>query len=488
MKGRSTHIFFAICIVIISLFMGIGYAVFNSVTLDLDGVVNIASNKSIFISNAETFDLINATGNVNLYEGTYFDSTVKLDNINNIDNTSASFSITIKNNTADNYAYVGTSFIVGPDTYDNSNITFEIINMVENDVIESGMSKTFVIKFTFGYPLNLMNDTLNSKINFNFKNLSGTKLNALIIANENANNSGLYDYNNMYYYGGSSVNNYIWFNCDDGYNSGDEYCERWRIISIEEDGSLKIIKDSVVGVNQITELETATNFWLNVTNSTWVRDSKILAQGKAIFDYKQIRPINADLENSYCLRTSNGCNAYSSSQNSVGSYLNQVVDEDSMIKKYLDTVYYTYGLSNSAKEAIKQHTYNIGLVNTGQNIDNVVIAEKSITTNSYVALSTVSDHIFASNDNLCKQEFNKYINSNCKTNNWMVISDLQYILLNGKPVPANELRQQIWTLKQGTLVSQDASNEYYLRPVVTLKENKTGLGSGTVDEPYTIIN
>ena len=66
------------------------------------------------------------------------------------------FSITIKNNTADNYAYVGTSFIVGPDTYDNPNITFEIINMTENDVIESGMSKTFVIKFKFGYPLNLM--------------------------------------------------------------------------------------------------------------------------------------------------------------------------------------------------------------------------------------------------------------------------------------------------------------------------------------------
>ena len=58
-----------------------------------------------------------------------------------------------------------------------------------------------------------------------------------------------------YRYIGSDVNNYLWFNCEDGYTKGENRCEKWRIIgsfdNTWENGlgfykSLKIIRDSKV--------------------------------------------------------------------------------------------------------------------------------------------------------------------------------------------------------------------------------------------------
>ena len=60
--------------------------------------------------------------------------------------------------------------------------------------------------------------------------------------------------NNDYRYMGSNPNNYIWFNCKDGYTKGKDNCEMWRIIgsfdNAWEDGigtykSLKIVSSNV---------------------------------------------------------------------------------------------------------------------------------------------------------------------------------------------------------------------------------------------------
>ncbi len=55
---------------------------------------------------------------------------------------------------------------------------------------------------------------------------------------------------NEYYYSTNDSPNYVWFNCENGFTKGNDYCEKWRIIgsfknksekSVEEFYSLKIV-------------------------------------------------------------------------------------------------------------------------------------------------------------------------------------------------------------------------------------------------------
>ena len=87
------------------------------------------------------------------------------------------------------------------------------------------------------------------------------------------------------------------------------------------------LPDSVVEKEVIESLETTTGFW-NSNIPTWMISPKILTYGKILFDVKERRPSDKNLVNSYCISTSNGCNAFSSDINNTGLYKNLVVDMD----------------------------------------------------------------------------------------------------------------------------------------------------------------
>jgi hypothetical protein len=56
-------------------------------------------------------------------------------------------------------------------------------------------------------------------------------------------------------------------------------------------------------------------------------------------------------------------------------------------------------------------------------------------------------------------------------------------MMNGKYLGLDYSRAQIWTIKdEGYIYSQDASNEFYLRPVVVLDKNQQAVGIGTSNE------
>jgi len=68
------------------------------------------------------------------------------------------------------------------------------------------------------------------------------------------------DSNSEYRYVGNEVNNYVWFNCDNGYAKGIKHCEKWRIIGsfknnlengFDEYMTLKIIRDEALGDNYV---------------------------------------------------------------------------------------------------------------------------------------------------------------------------------------------------------------------------------------------
>ena len=479
--------FFSSLIIIVSFFMSIGYASVNSVILDINSSVTVKANKGLYISNVEITDENNALGYINIYDGRFLKCTTNLSMTDPA--STVTYKITITNNTPYIYGYSNTKYIIGENTYDNENIIFEINGITTETELNSNESITFYITFKYNDPSNITNNILHSELSFIFKNLSAMQLSSLIKLNEAPLvNSGLSQFENKYYFVGSNVNNNIWYNCQEGYSSGSEYCEKWRIVSIEEDDAIKIVKDEPISQAQITALEAETSFWRTNT-SEWITNTKILAAGKIIYDPKGRRPTNQSLTDSYCINTNNGCNAYASNQNIVGTYKNLNVDADSLIKIYLENIYYPYGLTTQAKGQIKEYTYSIGLVGVDLDINSIIEKEKSITINSNIGLLNPSDYVIISNDTNCKTNFTRYHNSSCKTTNWLPITDKQYHMMNGKILSTDDKNAQIWTVNtSGAIISQDANNEFYLRPVVVLDKNVQAIGLGTNEDYYMLVS
>lgn len=320
-----------------------------------------------------------------------------------------------------------------------------------------------ILFLSMGYAL--LSEKLNVEATGIIEAPPGEEFKAVILSNEeNTLNEGegLYQYDTKYYFSGADVNNYVEFND-----------EIWRIVSIEEDGGVKIVKDSVVEINKIAQYENNSTFWGNYLSD--YHKNKIITEGKVPFDLKGQRPLDKTLENSYCISTSNGCNAYDT-----GTFLDLVVDNKSTVKKYLEEIYFP-NMTQNAKEQVQNYTLNIGIVETNKSIDVVLRSEKENISISYIGLLNISDYVYATQDTTCRKSFDKEA---CANSNWLKIPNYQFHLLNGKKVSGNA---QIWTISTaGKITSQDANNNFYLRPVVVLSKNISATGTGTINDKYVL--
>ena len=324
-----------------------------------------------------------------------------------------------------------------------------------------------ILFLSMGYAL--LNETLSIEAIGIIDSPPGEKFSDIILSNEEATlntGDGLYLYDTKYYFSGTDINNYVEFND-----------EIWRIVSIEEDGGIKIVKDSVVEIDKIAQYESTSPFWEKYYNNYFkeYNKNKITSEGKVPFDIRGRRPLNTSLSNSYCIITNNGCNAYDK-----GTFLDLIVDEESILKTYLEQVFFP-NMTKTAQEQIQNYTLNIGVVETNKKIDAVLSSEQSNTTISYIGLLNISDYVYATQDTTCRNSFDK---ENCANSNWLTIPNYQYYILNGKKVNGNA---QVWTVyTNGKLVSQDASNNFYLRPVVVLNKDITATGSGNINDKYVL--
>ena len=152
---------------IASLFMCIGYASVNSVTLNLGGLVSVEAFKGIFLSDI-TILSSSSESHVDLFYETMMQSTVVLeDNIN----STLSMQISVYNNSSDDYYF--DDVVYGSNFYDNNNIDYTLSGINHGDKISIHETKTFNITFKYtdeyknSNPTNFDN-VLNSYINFKF--------------------------------------------------------------------------------------------------------------------------------------------------------------------------------------------------------------------------------------------------------------------------------------------------------------------------------
>lgn len=160
--------YFPMIIFISILFMGVGYAVINSINLNIDGEAIAKEQSGVYITEAAITSNTNAnttTSKVNSVLQTTMNSTSVLSSTD----ASSSLSYTIKVYNSSEYIYTFVDTVYDSEHYSNENIVFELTGLEPGDTINPGEYLTFTVKFYYNSST-ITNNTLDSIINFEFSN------------------------------------------------------------------------------------------------------------------------------------------------------------------------------------------------------------------------------------------------------------------------------------------------------------------------------
>ena len=225
-------------------------------------------------------------------------------------------------------------------------------------------------------------------------------------------------YECRYFFTGANPNNYITFN---GEEAG------WRIISVECDGTIKIMKNSDIGIEGTTN-----QYWDVAVNSNWARPASL--------------------------------------------------------NTYLNSTYYNE-LNNTAQSQIVIRNWSIGKVTLNNNMQAQINDENSLTWEGKIALPTLSEYVRTnSNINRCGTSLSHNDNpSFCSSTNWMAIaSNIQGDWWTISPYSDNS----VFSISGGgdILASYIANinGVYATRPALYVSSEVTLTGSGTMQDPYVV--
>jgi len=259
-------------------------------------------------------------------------------------------------------------------------------------------------------------------------------------------------------YRGSNPNNYITFNGEEA---------SWRIVSIESDGTMKIMKMGSLGN---------------------MRFDKAEARHQGSTGYCSAIDIS---QHQY------GCNVWGSASTMLDASGNNVTSmpreingteyplpaEEAQITKYLNNDYYGT-LTDEAKDQIDNHLWNVGpLGETNQTLEADVSQEKAYKWRGKIGVINTTDYVRASTYASCTTVNNaREMNMQCKNNNYMYQSSYRWLTISPSFVDGSHT---VW------VVNMDGELSYsYLganvRPVIYLTSNISLDGSGTINDPYKI--
>ncbi len=450
--------------------MTVGYAAFST-QLKITGNASITSNWDVQITgisngtptgSAEnainpTYDILTANMEVNLYSpGDSMTYEITIQNKGTIDATLSKITKTDTNNPA---------------------ILFETSGVEEGDDLLAGETTKMTVKITYnpditGQPDNLTSE-LNVTLTYEQKSSGGVtppEPTGPTIGGQEVeiveSGDGLYEDSyeaGRLIYRGQNPDNYIMFND-----------ELWRIIAKETDGTYKIIKNDVLPIRA--------------------------------FDEANHRSTE---NNSYCTYPSSGCGVYATVDGTFSSPSGSqsgTVTEDSSIKIYLNDDYYVNNINETAKGQMISHSFNIGAVENlnqsgveADSIEKNIAGEKMYQWTGNVGLANVSDILRASTNSLCTSASISYNfgmnNSNCNSNYLLdkgAASTLYYWTINAYSVEFGDSSFSTWFVyarSSSTRVSSTTASLSYPapRPVVFLKSDTTLSGSGTSEDPFTIV-
>lgn len=327
---------------------------------------------------------------------------------------------------------------------------------------------------TAGYAAFQTNLNITAKGNILSKGISPDNLKQNVVTS----GPGLYKDDiekDKYIYKGENPDNYIKLDND-----------LWRIISIEPDNTLKIIKQdsigdfvydpgyetNITGITNANSIE-GTRWSTNSTDYCYYNGSLTTYYGCKVWGSK-----NTMLD-------SNGNNITKMPKEIWNSTTYELPEKEAYINTYLNNTYYA-SLSEITKSKISNHSFNVGLLayTSGQTLTTDITQEKSYTWKGKVGLANATDYVRASTDSSCT---NSYTGTQspypCKNGNfmfnsadWWTISDRSY-----------STSDHAWAiLNTGSLYSNRVLTSSGIRPTVFLTSDIILSGEGTIDSPYII--
>lgn len=323
------------------------------------------------------------------------------------------------------------------------------------------------------------------------------------------NKNGLYkdsSEENRYIYRGDSetnqssqhpVINYI---CLDENTTGE--CSNqylYRIISIETDGSIKVIKYNNSGG---LIFDPGYKSQVGTENDIWKPKNSIVGTRYS------------NNSNDYCYSSDktnyNGCNLWGSKSTiypqinsftppSGPAYLNAYLNGDTYIgngitRKETGVIEHLYEHEHSTNEKIKDsivsHKFNIGSVSSSSTeLNEAIQSEKATTWEGKIGLLNVTDYVNASANSECTS-VNKYtIDANCygnsKYNNWLYMNQNMWTITPDSQNHENQYYVKV--SENGKLSSMGVKGTAYVYPVFYLKPNlKFTEATGDKNNPYRI--
>ena len=294
------------------------------------------------------------------------------------------------------------------------------------------ISILFCLTFIFATAHSAFSTSINFNTKGNIKELTAAHY---LKTKVTSSGDGLYKDNyqkGKYVYKGIEPDNYLKLNN-----------VLYRIIAIESDGTLKIIKNETIGA-----------FPFDTTNT---RNEGYCSYGNA-FLY--------------------GCNAWAKTDN-YQNYYSGAVEKDAYINTYLNNDY----LNTLDKTYLSLHTYNIGPVTfAGSILENTLQAEKQITWQSYIGLPNISDFLNSNTNPSCNtiNKLQKNYQTCIKTNYLNFSNTTRLINPNSNFTHCVYVLFPAGNLYPGT----NANNAYNICPIMFLKENITLSGKGSREIPY----
>ena len=464
---QRNYIIAGLCMILV--IMGVGYAAFQS-QLKISGTSNITSNWSVKITDIQS-KVINGTP-ANASSPTHTDTTATFRTTLTSPGDTMQYDVTVLNE-GDIDAKLDKITI--PEST-NPAIGFEVSGIEEGSLLRSKETAllTVIVKYNdvTEQPSNL---TADLKVTLDYSQapegyvppapsgiIGGQKVELV------ESGDGLYEdsyESGRLIYRGQNPNNYITFNG-----------ETWRIIAKETDETYKIIRNDVLA--------------------------------NRAYDERNHRSTE---NNSYCQNPSSGCGVYaavSGTFSSPSGLQSGTVTEDSSIKIYLNEDYYTNNINSTAKGQMTSHSFNIGAVEyldeSGAEADSIeknITGEKMYQWTGNVGLANVSDILKASTNPSCKSATDNYGKLmqdspvvTCDSNYLFEIPDpTGYWTINASPYESGGRSFNAWNAWRASGIVGLGYNNAYRdglhapRPVVFLKSSTTLSGSGTLDDPFTIV-
>jgi len=251
---------------------------------------------------------------------------------------------------------------------------------------------------------------------------------------------------NKYIYRGGNPNNFISFND-----------ELWRIISIEADNTLKIIRNESIGY--------------------------------IAFDSKGYRDSTSNgVGGTYCAQGSNGCNAWNVNDNFANETKSGTVLKDAELNTYLNVTY--LNTINEDAKYIENHNFNVGSPGNTSDTEDIatdIQQEALYKWNGKIGLMNITDLLKATTNTTCtslKDGVDSNTTCYCNTNNWMVPTTGYIWTIS----PYSTTSYSLWIVGSSYCASNDRAISTYIGvlPVIYLNENITLSGNGTKDKPYII--